>query len=412
MTSVVVALPEPRATELVAELNLEGVAAVAAPAGGPAVFPDGCRAIIVPAARDVLTPEFVTACDRAGVRIVPLGGRETRALGRFGLAAALPSTASGWEIAATLLDEPAALEPDPDVRSPRVIAVWGPQGAPGRSTVAIQLAVELARRGRRTALIDADTVAPSMALLLGLGDESPGIAAACRRAEMGALDDAELTRLAIPLTTSGGTIDVLTGVGRPGRWAEVSSARLQAALTASRTWAEESVVDVSGAFDADDEATFDIAGPRRHAATVTALAEADLVLAVVAADPLGIGRFVRDNAELRRIASGARVRVIVNKVRPGPLGLDARGQIRATLDRFAGVTDVAFLPFDQRATDAALLHARPIADVAPRSSLVSAVRRLAAELDREGGGGATVGSSRGSSRGARRLLRGRGAPEA
>jgi len=413
MTSVVVAIPEPRASALVAELELEGVAASVAPPDAPLPLPAGCRAVLVPARREVLTPDFVANCDRAGVRILPLGGRDSRVLGRYGLAAALSSTASGWEVVAALETDAPPIEAasGPAAAPHRVTVVWGPQGSPGRSTIAVQLAVELARRGRRTALIDADTVAPATALLLGLGDESPGIAAACRRAEMGALDDAELTRLAISLPTSGGTVDVLTGISRPGRWAELSSTRVRSALAVSRAWAEECIVDVSGALDADDEATFDVTGPRRHAATVAALDEADVVVAVAAADPLGISRFVRDHAELRRLAPRARIHVVVNKVRPGPLGIDARGQIRSTLDRFAGITDVSFLPFDQRATDAALLHARPIADVAPRSTLVSAIRRLAAELVPEPGA-ATGDSSRGSSRGARRLLRGRAAPGA
>ncbi|PCE14913.1 hypothetical protein AUC47_01865 [Microbacterium sp. SZ1] len=412
MTVVVVAIPEPRASELVGELELEGVAAVVAPSDAPLPLPEDCRVVLVPAAREVLTPDFVATCDRAGVRILPFGGRDSRVLGRYGLAAALPSTASGWEVVAALeTDAPPVASPSgAAATSHRIAVVWGPQGAPGRTTIAIELAVEMARRGRRTALIDADTVAPSIALLLGLGDESPGIAAACRRAEAGALDDAELTRLATSLAVSGGAVDVLAGISRPARWAELTSRRLRSALAASRAWAEESIIDVSGAFDADDEATFDVTGPRRHAATVAALDEADVVIAVAAGDPLGVSRFVRDHAELRRLAPRARIHVVVNRVRSGPLGIDARGQIRATLDRFAGITDVTFLPFDQRAADAALLHGRPIADVAPRSALAAAVRRLAAEA-LPLAGPPTGDSSRGSSRVARRLLRGRAAPE-
>ena len=37
-----------------------------------------------------------------------------------------------------------------------VVAVWGPTGAPGRTTVAITLADELARLGHETLLVDAD----------------------------------------------------------------------------------------------------------------------------------------------------------------------------------------------------------------------------------------------------------------
>ncbi|KQQ68837.1 AAA family ATPase [Microbacterium sp. Leaf320] len=412
MTSVVVAITGSRATDLAAELEIEGVQVVSVvPPSGLLPLPSGVDAVIVTATRAVLTPDLVAACDRAGVRIVSLGDGDSRALARFGLAAALPADASGWEVAGAL----AAEVPDAAVgahsAAHRVSVVWGPSGAPGRSTIAIQLAVELTRIGRRTALVDADTVAPSLALLLGLADDAPGVAAACRRADLGALDSAELTRLASVLATSAGEIEVLGGINRPGRWPELGAHRLQAALRACRVWAEETVVDVSSAFDADDEATYDLTGPRRHAATVAALQEADEIIAVAAADPLGISRFIREYSELRRLTSPTPIRVMVNRVRPGPLGIDARGQVRRTLERFAGITDVTFLPFDQRAADAALLHAQPMADLTPRSSLVAGVRRFASARTPVTSESATADSSRGSSRGARRLLRARAARE-
>ncbi|OAN43561.1 AAA family ATPase [Microbacterium sp. H83] len=405
MTAVVVALPEPRASHLATELEIEGlhVIAVVRP-DGILPLPEGAQALVVPADRSVLAPALITMCDRAGVRIVPVGHGESRLLARYGLPPALPEGATGWEVAA-MLSADVRSSPSATASAPHgVTVVWGPQGAPGRSTLAIQLSVELARAGRRTALVDADTVAPSLALLLGLGDEAPGIAAACRRAEIGALDATELSRLSTTIETGAGAVEVLGGINRPSRWPELSATRLRSALQVCRTWAEETVVDVASAFDADDEATYDLTGPRRHAATVSALQEADAIIAVASADPLGISRFLRDHAELRRLSVSTPVRVVVNRLRPGPLGLDARGQIRRTLDRFAGITDVTFVPLDQRAADAALLHARPMADVTPRSSFVAAVRTLVSSRPVPTPS-ATGDSSPGNSRGARRLLR-------
>lgn len=404
MTGVVVAIPQPRAGELAAELALEGIDVVAILSPTAAIeVPPGAEAIIVPATRAVLSAELISACDRAGVRILALGGADSRLLGRLGLSEALRPEAAGWEIAAALASETDTVPRPQSVLPHRVIAVWGPHGAPGRSTLAIQLAVELSRRGRRTALVDTDTVAPALALLLGLSDDAPGVAAACRRAERGALDSAELTRLATTVATGGGDIEVLPGINRPSRWPELSSIRLRATLGACREWSEETVVDVAAAFDADEEVTYDLAGPRRHAATTASLNEADLIIAVASADPLGISRFVREHAELRRLTAPTPVVVVVNQVRPGPLGIDARGQVRRTLERFAGITDVVFLPFDQRAADAALLHARPMTDVAPRSPFLAAVRRLASTLFPADAASATADSSRGSSPVVRRL---------
>jgi Flp pilus assembly CpaE family ATPase len=407
MRSVLVALGEPRASALAADLERDGihVVGIVEPMNLTAVLLAEADAVILPATRAALTSELVETCDRSGVRIITLGAGDSRLLGRYGLPEALPQDADAWQIADALSDEaPATAAPIAPSRR-RVIAVWGPHGAPGRSTVAIQLAVELTRSGRSCALIDADTIAPSLALLLGLGDDAPGIAAACRRAELGGLDAAELGRLASKVETSAGALDVLGGLNRPSRWPELAAGRLSATLQICREWADVTVVDVSAAFDADEEITDDLAGPRRNAATTTVLREADVIVAVTAADPLSVSRFLRDHAELRRlIGPSAPITVVANQVRPGPLGIDARGQIRAALERFAGVTDVAFLPFDQRAADAALLHARPMADVTPRSALVTAVRRLAETLEpKPVGSVVTAGSRRGSSRVARWL---------
>jgi MinD-like ATPase involved in chromosome partitioning or flagellar assembly len=333
------------------------------------------------------------------VRILPIGDADSRIVSRFGLGAPLPYDTPAWRIVQLLASAPEISDAAPK-RPSRVLAVWGAHGAPGRSTVAIQLAVELSREGRRTALVDADSVAPSIALQLGLGDDAPGLAAACRRAELGTLDAAELSRLSSPVETSGGTLEVLSGLNRPSRWPELGAARVRTTLAACRTWVDETVVDVSAEFEGDDD-PLDPGAPARHAATASVLMEADAVVAVLAADPLGVSRYVRGYAELKHLVSGTPIIVVANRVRPGPLGIDARGQVRRTLDRFAGIEDVSFLPEDQRAADAAALHARAIADVSPRSALVSAVRRVASGLrPREE---VTAGSSRGSSRAARRL---------
>ncbi|MGM7666267.1 AAA family ATPase [Microbacterium sp. A93] len=414
MTAVLIALDEPRASSLGAALERDGIRVIdiVSPARVTTALLSAADAIILPATRAALTGELVASCDRAGVRIVTLGVGESRLLSRYGLPEALPEDAESWQIADALAEE------DPEIAPPvlpsrrRIIAVWGAHGAPGRSTVAIQLAVELTRSGRNCALIDADTVAPALALLLGLGDDAPGIAAACRRAELGGLDATELSRLATRVETSAGSLEVLGGLNRPSRWPELSATRLSTALRLCRDWVDETIVDVSASFDADEEISDDLTGPRRHAATTAVLQEADVVVAVTAADPLSMSRFLRDHAELRGlIGSTTRIAVVANQVRPGPLGIDARGQIRRALERFASITDVTFLPFDQRAADAALLHARPMADITPRSALVSAIRRLAEGLEppRAHHAEVTAGSLRGSSRVAQWLRPGRAA---
>lgn len=381
MTAVIVALAEPAASAIADELRDHDVHVVAV--CGPHELDDAllaeADAVLVPAERTALTRAFVSACDRARVRIVPVGGDETRLLSRLGLPAPLEVTAPVSELVTALTRSGSEVAEAP-ATARRVIAVWGPHGAPGRSTVAIGLAAELASRGRGVALVDADTHAPALALLLGLGDDAPGVAAACRRAERGELDVAELARLSVSVPVPGGRVDVLGGLNRPSRWPELSADRLRAMFEVCREWVDDTIVDTAASLDSDEEVSFDVDAPRRNAATLAALRSADAIVAVVSAEPLGIARFLHAHAELRALVGTTPVTVVVNRVRPGPIGIDPRGQLRRTLERFAGIRDIHFIPDERRAADAALLHAAPLVDVVPRSPIVVALRRVSTAL--------------------------------
>ena len=169
-----------------------------------------------------------------------------------------------------------------------VIAVWGPGGAPGRTSLAIAIAAELGAAGVYTALGDADTHGASIAPALGLLDEAPGFAAACRLAGAGALTRDEFERIGQFHRASHGGFWVLTGLGRPSRWPELSSDRVAGAIAAARDWVDVLVLDTAAALEQDEELSSDLAAPRRNAATLEALRAADHVVAVAAADPIGL----------------------------------------------------------------------------------------------------------------------------
>jgi hypothetical protein len=58
------------------------------------------------------------------------------------------------------------------------------------------------------------------------------------------------------------------------------------------------VVDCGFGLDVDEELSFDTSAPQRNAATLSVLAEADAVLAVGVADPVGLQRLVRGLQDL------------------------------------------------------------------------------------------------------------------
>ncbi|MCW2676242.1 MAG: ATPase involved in chromosome partitioning [Modestobacter sp.] len=259
----------------------------------------------------------------------------------------------------------------------RVVAVWGPTGAPGRTTVAVGLADEAARLGVPSLLVDADVYGGVVAQVLGLLDESPGVAAAARQAGAGSLDVASLARLAWTVQPG---LRVLTGLARADRWPELRPQALVSVLAEARRLAELTVLDCGFCLEEDEELSFDTAAPRRNGATLTLLEEADEVLCISGADPVALQRTVRALGELRQVLPGVEPVVIVNQVRRGPVPGDPRREIAMAFERFSGTGVRWFLPADRRATDAALAAGRTLAEVAPGSALRTALRALAREL--------------------------------
>jgi MinD-like ATPase involved in chromosome partitioning or flagellar assembly len=344
----------------------------------------------------------------AGVAVVGLvyGGDEQaeRRLRQLGVVHVLPADAPAADIGAAVVDaveaigvtelpagaptDPRGALPDlpppadtdlPDVPlgSGRVVAVWGPTGAPGRTTFAVTLATELADLGVPTALLDADTYGGAVAQALGMLDEAPGLAAAVRLANNGLLDLPGLAELA---RRTNDHLRVLTGITRPERWPELRPAGVEAVLALCRQLAAVTVVDCAFAIEQDEELAYDQSAARRNGATLAVLENADTVAVVGSADPISLQRLVRALAELSITVPGLTPLVVVNRVRSGVIPGDPETEIAAALDRYAGVVPTLYLPYDKNSTDAALLRGRSLAEAAPGSPLRAAVRAYAARL--------------------------------
>jgi len=262
----------------------------------------------------------------------------------------------------------------------RLIAVWGPTGAPGRSTVAVGLAAELAARGVSTLLADADVYGGTVAQLLGMLDETSGLAAAARSASGGSLDVAVLARHARQV---GPNQLVLTGLSRADRWTELRPTAIESVWSTARTLAPCTVVDTGFCIESDEEISFDTLAPRRNGATLATLEEADEVVVVGTADPVGLTRLIRSLHELRTVVPSANTRVVLNRVRSGSLGGSPAEAVNEALSQYAGVRAAALLPFDQAACDAALSHGRSLVEAAKSSKLRKGMQQLAVGVVRD-----------------------------
>ena len=274
---------------------------------------------------------------------------------------AAPDIESGWrprEADATPSRRPAAPRPG------QIVAVWGPAGAPGRSSIALGIASEAARAGVRTLLVDADPYGGVQAASLAILDESPGLAGAVRRADQGDLDVPDLVERCLQVAPG---LALLAGISRADRWPELRPDPLDRVLTLARQVAELVVVDCGFSVEDDEELSYDTSAPRRNGATLATLACADHLVVVGGADPIGLLRLVRGLAEIDTIRTPARRTVVVNRLRESAVGRRPEDGVAAALQRFAGLADVWFVPDDREAFDRAALQGRTLAECAPQS---------------------------------------------
>lgn len=430
MTLLALALDRDTEDRLLADIVEHGHVIVARPANVRELLAVIDRhtpeALIVGATPGTLTAELLAASDSAGIRVVALAAtdHERRYVAGLGLHEVVDADADWPDIEAVLMlggavplriDDSPAPAPEPDRADPEprparstarqrrsrhrtdpagaadpaglpdaleavaddttagltgtgtVIAVWGPAGAPGRTTLAINIAAEIAAAGHTVVLADVDTYSGSIAPSLGLLDEAPGFAAACRLAGSDALTRAEFERIAHRYNSPRGAFWVLTGIGQPSRWPELSAERVGGAIESLRHWADYVVLDTGFSLESDEEISSDLFAPRRNAATLSALGSADRIVACGLADPVGMARFLRAWADLTEVITTHRVHVVMNRVRASAVGLGAGNQVTSALRRFGGIDAAALVPHDQAALDAAVLTGRTLRDAAPRS---------------------------------------------
>jgi MinD-like ATPase involved in chromosome partitioning or flagellar assembly len=258
-----------------------------------------------------------------------------------------------------------------------LVAVWGPIGSPGRTTVALTVADEAARLGVGSVLADADTYGATLALRLGLLDDVSGLAAACRAAASGRLDDAALVR-STQLLPSG--LRVLTGLPRVDRWSELRPAALDEVWSVCRSVAQLTVVDVGFGIEHDPETDFDPTVPERDGAARSTLAAADAVLCVGRCDPVGVVRLLRSLPDVRSVAPTARlVGVLVASPRDRWRPDDGEAARRLLAER-AGLTEAVLVQDNRSAVAASAWAGATLAEHAPTAPARLAMAELAAQL--------------------------------
>ena len=329
----------------------------------------GVDCLLVESRGDLLTEAVIGVADSSGLGLAALitGPAGDEHSSRMGVSwrVRTPRDLSAVPISNTLTPD---LSPPQSHVSGIVVAVWGPMGAPGRTTISGALASSLASRGVATLLVDGDQRSGAIAPALGLLDEVPGFVASCRLADRGQMTPNDLRRLAHRYDAGGSSLDVLTGVSATRSYREVTEETVTEVIDACRRVWEVVVVD-SGS----DVAPFDQAPRPAEVVATTLLNIADDVIALCRATPVGVARFSRAYPDVLERRGSKPLTVILNGVDFSRRAIRDEATLREALRRFAGVNAPVVIPRDSDACRAAEMAGLSLADSAPKSPAVRAL---------------------------------------
>lgn len=251
-----------------------------------------------------------------------------------------------------------ALTGAPAGPAPKLIVMGGGKGGVGATTIAVNLAVALARQGRRIALVDADL-------------HHGGVAALCQITERTSVLDVLHGRSALPDSFESGPsgIQVL-----PGAWGEAEVAECSAAMQ------QRFVADLKSLGHSVDIVIVDVGGERDHFVRGFWQA-ADRVLLVATPDTDSI---LEAYAAVKVLLAGdasADVDLLVNLAREPDVAADVHRRISEACRRFLGlrIQSAGHVAADATVADAARCG-QPFYVQAPRCDAARCVERVAAGL--------------------------------
>ena len=220
---------------------------------------------------------------------------------------------------------------------PQVIAITSPHGSTGKTTVAINMALELAAEKFKVLIIDADLAGPSVANYFCLAELPAGLVGAIRIASQNRFDQAQLERLSVQVPKS--SITVLPGVISDQNL-ELTSESIAAVIETAKASFDFVIVDL-GSLKPKQE--FDL--------TSEVVRISDQVVLVALADPIGIFRLLRTEQDLLLLAE--QPKLVVNRLRNSVIA-QAKTEIKTTLAGLGSLEPVAFLPDDPLHVDQAI----------------------------------------------------------
>lgn len=253
----------------------------------------------------------------------------------------------------------------------QIIAVTSPPGSTGKSSIAIALARLLTEAGEMVVLVDADTNFASLGQMLGVDMDISGIAAAARLAGSDRLDADSLRHLVVAGPEQ---IGVLTGLSDATRWRELGAAALEIVWQRCRQISPWTIIDTAALSDPEgQELSY---GAHRDDVTLSVLENADKVILVAEAGPVGILRLLRSyKPELYGDCE-----VIVNKVSKTTCGSFAQRAVYDVIAANAPEIDPILVNYNHEVAGTALFQALPWQSVTDGIGLVEPLESIMSKL--------------------------------
>ena len=272
----------------------------------------------------------------------------------------------------------------PGHRLGKIVTVWGTHGAPGRSTIAFNLAALAAQQGQQVCLIDADTYAPSLDALMALEDTGSGLAILCSDADRAQLDEKKAGAIMERVPLKNGTFDFLSGITSSSRWPEVRARAFAEVLEWLKHRYDLVICDVAAPIEVDEELTFDGPAPRRNAATLTALACADRVIVLGEADVIGLPRLINLAREVQArpdlFAPETDVQYWLNRSRREAAGFNPEAKMRENWARYLSIPLAGVIPYERKVMDRLRRNGEALLEVAPRHAVVQSFEAMLAGM--------------------------------
>ena len=224
---------------------------------------------------------------------------------------------------------------------PGLVCVWGTNGSPGRSSVAINLSFSLARKNFPTLLVDLDAIVPSLAPALGLVSEVPGVSSLVHDALKGRLSQESIEKNVIEVNPG---LHVLTGISNPKRWPELRTEGLIQVLKLCSQMYANIICDLSAVLpESTDSSLNDVDIFRRFDHIPKVLEISSRNIFVLSATPLSLIRASEALEALHEINKSEPL-IILNKVNEINLGQKYESTVEAILGRWVNSGSIYRIP--------------------------------------------------------------------